>query len=106
MPDFPFIAATAGGIGTVAGFMLRHFTNGHLKTEKADRADRGVNEVNAAEFRGESRAVMESIAKTQEKIVDLMGDVHSEIAHTNQVLEIIEQRGRGQEEAIRKVLAR
>lgn len=74
-------ASAAGGIGTVAGFFIRHFLNG-----KVSKNGNGHDASDAAEFRGEMRQVMAQQVKTMDRIVDLMGDVHQEIAHTNEVL--------------------
>lgn len=103
MPESTVIVATAGGIGTVAGFLLRYFTNGKISSNGNGRPDTSAAE---AEFRGQMRQLMESQTKTMDKMVDLMNDVHREIAHTNEVLEIVEQRGRGSDEAIAKILGR
>lgn len=82
MADVVLVAASAaGGIGTVAGYLVRHLLNGKISKNGTS------HETNdAAEFRGEMRQIMLQQAKTMDKIVDLMGDVHQEIAHTNEVL--------------------
>lgn len=96
MPADPTIIAAAGGIGTVGGFLIRYFSTNGKNGDSSSSS--------AAEFRGEMRAVMKTLADNQARVIDLMGDVHSEIAHTNQMLEMMEVRGRDQERAIRKVL--
>lgn len=101
--DLAFVLPTVAGAGAVVGWLGKHFTNGRFHKAASVGDDRSVAE---AEFRGEMRQVVQTLAKTTEKSVDLMGLVHEEISHTNAVLEILERRSQGQEEAIRKVLGK